>query len=253
MRNWILVASINIIIFALTICVLSGGRTGEECEHLAEHLPDKYQFGLSGLCRITKEKRSCVKRVPGSLNLTEAVLQDIEQYEPSTPGEERTLQKCKDAINKQVDHQSAQSLGRFLFWFLICSVITNIVSFYVMHKTCSIFHLFTTLILGLDTMFLFASLALCFVAMSYEAGPYLKEVELSEFSDMEMIGPAFWALLSILIGRLISNPPLLLGVIPLVVPMAVISYFLVHMKGFFTIVSTTVVEDLARMAPPEGM
>ncbi|KAK7579203.1 hypothetical protein V3481_015007 [Fusarium oxysporum f. sp. vasinfectum] len=122
-----------------------------------------------------------------------------------------------------------------------------------MHKTCSIFHLFTTLILGLDTMFLFASLALCFVAMSYEAGPYLKEVELSEFSDMEMIGPAFWALLSILIGRLISNPPLLLGVIPLVVPMAVISYFLVHMKGFFTIVSTTVVEDLARMAPPEGM
>ncbi|WJG36156.1 uncharacterized protein FOBCDRAFT_206594 [Fusarium oxysporum Fo47] len=209
---------------------------GEECEHLAEHLPDKYQFGLSG-----------------SLNLTEAVLQDIEQYEPSTPGEECTLQKCKDVINKQVDHQSAQSLGRFLFWFLICSVITNIASFYVMHKTCSIFHLFTTLILGLDTMFLFASLALCFVAMSYEAGPYLKEVELSEFSDMEMIGPAFWALLSILIGRLISNPPLLLGVIPLVVPMAVISYFLVHMKGFFTIVSTTVVEDLTRMAPPEGM
>ncbi|KAG5809655.1 hypothetical protein H9Q74_005483 [Fusarium xylarioides] len=212
-------------------------------------IPDVYQLGISGLCRINgTAKKTCAGHFPGALNLTEAVVQDIDIFKHCEPWDEVLEQQCIDAISSHVvDYDTAESLDHLLVAFLILSILTNATSFYVIYRTGAIRHIFTTLILGLDTMLLFASLALCFVVMSYEVGPYVEDVPLQKFSEIEMIGPGFWALLGILITRMATTPNLLWGIVPLLIPVATVFCFLVHMKGFFTLVRTAVLTDLSRL------
>ncbi|KAF5620058.1 NADH oxidase [Fusarium sp. NRRL 52700] len=243
-------------------------------------LPDVYQFAISGkqplhasqaraslvyclhhsvanskfqgLCRINgTAKKTCVGHFPGSLNLTEAVIQDIDNFKHCGLGcwNETLEQHCKDEISRHViDYKGAETLDHLMVAFLILSILTNAASFYVIYRTGAICHVYTTLILSLDAMLLFASFAFCFVVMSYEVGPYVEEIPLQKFSDIQMIGPGFWALLGILVIRIFTNPPMLWGVIPMLIPVVGVFGFLAHMKGFFTLIRTTVLSDLSRMS-----
>ncbi|EWG51085.1 hypothetical protein FVEG_16742 [Fusarium verticillioides 7600] len=215
-------------------------------------IPDVYQLGISGLCRIngTAEK-TCTGHFPGALNLTEAVIQDIDNFKHCEPWRwnETLEQDCKDRIRVHVvDYNTAESLDHLLVAFLVLSIITNVASFYVIYRTGAVRHPYTTAILGLDMMLLFTSFALCFVVMSYEVGPYVEHVPLQKFSEIEMIGPGFWALLGILVMRMTTTPNLLIGIIPLLIPVSGVFGFLVHMKGFFTLVRTAVLTDISRLA-----
>lgn len=185
---------------------------------------------------------------PGSLNLTEAVFQDIDNFKHSEPWNKALEQQCKNNISGHViDHKAAESLERLLVAFLVLSIVTNAVSFYVLIRTGSIIHVFSSMILGFDTMLLFTSLSLCFIAMSYEVGPYLENIPLKDFSDIQMVGPGFWALLGVVILRILTNPNLVWGTIPILIPVACVFCYLIHMKGFFTLVRTAVLTDLSRM------
>ncbi|KAF5541867.1 NADH oxidase [Fusarium mexicanum] len=220
-------------------------------------IPDVYQFAVSvanpefqGVCRLNgTAKKTCVGHFPGSLNLTEAVIQDIDNFKHCEPWawDETLEQDCKDRITKHVDNEGAKSLDRLMVVFLVLSIVINAISFYILIRVGNIFHVGVTLILGFDTMLLFTSFAFCFMVMSYEVGPYVEDIPLQKFSETQMIGPGFWALFGILMMRMATAPILLWGIVPLLIPMVGVFYYLVLMKGFFTLVRTAVLVDLTRM------
>ncbi|KAF5675850.1 nadh oxidase [Fusarium heterosporum] len=212
---------------------------GQECEDItATIIPDVYKFGASGLCRVTDGKTKCKSQFPPTLNLAQAVLQDLDDAEATeTSSDSATLQRCRESIDKPVNHKTAKKLGIVMISFIIASVFINIISLFVAAASGSAFSLPSTAVLAVDALFIFTSLVLCIAMMNFEGGGYLKEVHGQEFSDREMIGIAIWMLLAMLIGRILSNFWLIIGAICILLPIALVFVlFLVRTRGFFAVV-----------------
>ncbi|KAF4948717.1 hypothetical protein FSARC_13653 [Fusarium sarcochroum] len=217
---------------------------GQECmDATANIIPDTYKFGASGLCRVTNGKTTCKGQFPPSLNLAKAVLEDLDNANTSSSGASTTLQKCRDAIDKPVNHTKAKQLGIVMVSFIIATVFFNIVSLITAAASGSAFGIPATVVLVIDALFIFTSLILCIAMMNFEGGGYLKEVHGQEFSDREMIGIAIWMLLGMLIGRILSNPWLFFGALAIVLPIVLVFVlFLVRTRGFFAVVRAAVAE-----------
>lgn len=270
-------------LFALSICVLAGCRSsmeknyslvnwprstigliwGQECEDAtATIIPDVYKFGVSGkqfilqsmetkadeyligLCRVTDGKTKCKRQFPPTLNLAQAVLDDLDKAgKDGAPIDSTTLEKCREAIDKPINHGTAKKLGIVMIPFIIASVFINIISLVVAAASGSAFSIASTAVLATDALFIFTSIILCIAMMNYEGGGYLKEVHGQEFSDREMIGIAIWMLVAMLIGRVLSNFWLIIGAICILLPIALVFVlFLVRTRGFFAVVRAATAE-----------
>ncbi|KAM5341994.1 hypothetical protein ACJ41O_015025 [Fusarium nematophilum] len=262
----------NLGLLALSICVLAGCRSnmeknysivnwprstialvwGDECANAtADIIPDKYKLGASGerlilgeiatqltlpgTCRVFDGKTSCKSRFPPSLNLAKAVLHDLSQANSSDAP--AILQECAEAIDKPIDHSTAEKLGVAMISFIIVSIFINLISLVVAGVTGEPFGVATTSVLVIDALFLFTSLILCIAMMNYEGGGYLKGVHGGDFSDREMIGVAIWMLVAMVIARVLSNPWLLIVLLAILLPIALVFLlFLVRTRGFFAVV-----------------
>ncbi|KAG8673142.1 hypothetical protein FPOAC1_006446 [Fusarium poae] len=246
----------NLGLIALSICVLAGCRTsaeknyaliqwprstialiwGEECETAtADIIPDWYKFGV---CRVTDGHTSCESKFPPTFNLAQAVLRDLDEAESSD-----TLEKCKEAIDKPIDHKTPKKLGAIMVSFLITSIFISIFSIGIAVAEGSAWALWTTGILAIDMLLIFASLVLCVAMMNFEGGGYLAGVHAQEFSDRAMMGIALWMMLAMLIGRLLSNPWLIFLFIAILVTIIVVSLVLIRTRGFFYVVRTMATMD----------
>ncbi|KAH7241515.1 hypothetical protein BKA59DRAFT_494057 [Fusarium tricinctum] len=265
MKSLIWLAFWNLGLFALSICVLAGCRSsmeknysllnwprstigliwGQECEDAtASIIPDIYKFGTSGLCRVTDGKTKCKRQFPPTLNLAQAVMDDLDKAEKDGASiDSTTLEKCREAIDKPVNHGTAKKLGIVMISFIIASVFINIISLVVAAASGSAFSIASTAVLATDALFIFTSIILCIAMMNFEGGGYLKEVHGQEFSDREMIGIAIWMLVAMLIGRVLSNFWLIIGAICILLPIALVFVlFLVRTRGFFAVVRAATAE-----------
>ncbi|RBR25501.1 uncharacterized protein FIESC28_01739 [Fusarium coffeatum] len=252
---WLIFWNLGLIV--LSICVLAGCRStaeknyalvqwprstigliwGEECEEAtADIIPDWYKFGASGVCRVTDGETSCKRKFPPTFNLAQAVIQDLDAADSSS-----TLEKCKEAIDKPIDHKTPKTLGAVLVAFLITSIFINLFSVAIAAAEGHAWALWTSGILAVDMLLIFGSLILTVAMMNYEGGGYLTGVHASEFSDREMMGIALWMLLAMLIGRLFSNPWLIILFVFILVTIIVVSLVLIRTRGFFYVVRTVVV------------
>lgn len=231
---------------------------GQGCANItADVIPDTYKFGASGeylfsmetcvsltfvgTCRVFDGKTSCKKRFPPSLDLAKAVLQDLDAVENSE--DTAALQSCRDAIDKPIDHKTADKLAIVMVSFVLVSIFINLTSF-IVAAVSHPWSITSTCVLGTDVLFIFASLVLCIATMNYEGGGYLKEVHGSDFSDKELIGIGIWMLLAMLIGRVLSNPWLLLISLAILLPIALVFVlFLVRTRGFFAVVRAAAYSD----------
>ncbi|GKU12769.1 nadh oxidase [Fusarium langsethiae] len=259
MKTVLWLAFWNLGLIALSICVLAGCRTsaeknyalfqwprstialiwGEECETAtADIIPDWYKFGASGVCRVTDGHTSCKSKFPPTFNLAQAVLKDLDEAESS-----ETLEKCKEAIDKPINHKTPKTLGAVMVAFLITSIFISVFSVGVAAAEGNAFALWTTGLLAIDMLLIFASLVLCVAMMNYEGGGYLTGVHAQEFSDRAMMGIALWMLLAMLLGRLFSNPWLIILFITILVIILVFLLFLVRTRGFFYVVRTVATTD----------
>ncbi|KAM0201870.1 hypothetical protein ACHAPI_001926 [Fusarium lateritium] len=218
---------------------------GQECEDATvDIIPDEYKFGSSGLCRVTNGKTTCKRQFPPTLNLAQAVLEDLDEAEEAGVSiDSTTLRNCRGAIDKPVNHGTARKLGIVMISFIIASVFINIISLAVAAASGSAFSIASTAVLATDALFIFTSIILCIAMMNFEGGGYLKEVNGQEFSDREMIGIAIWMLAAMLIGRVLSNFWLIIGAIGILLPIALVFVlFLVRTRGFFAVVRAATAE-----------
>ncbi|KAF7545223.1 hypothetical protein G7Z17_g9340 [Cylindrodendrum hubeiense] len=243
----------NIGVIALSICVLVGCKSktesnysvvnwprstvgliwGDECMNAtANIIPDTYKLGASGMCRVFDGKTSCKSRFPPSLNLAKFVLEDLDEVEDAPA----ILTECREAIDKSIDHKTAEKLCIAMVAFVIVCIFINIISIALAAATGA-FGWPNTILLGVDALFIFTALILCIAAMNYEGGGYLKGVNGKDFSDREMIGIAIWMLLGMLIARIVSNPWLFVLALAIILPIVLVFVlFLVRTRGFFAIV-----------------
>jgi hypothetical protein len=183
-------------------------------------------------------KTKCKTRFPPSLNLARAVLEDLEEAN-STDSD--IIQTCRDTIDKPIAHSTANKLGVAMVSFIVATIFLNIVSLVVAVATDEPFGPACTGILGTDALFIFTSLVLCIAMMNYEGGGYLKGVHGGEYSDKAMMGIATWMLVAMLIGRVLSNPWLVLGAILILLPIALVFVlFLVRTRGLLSVVRVVV-------------
>ncbi|KAJ4252967.1 hypothetical protein NW762_010876 [Fusarium torreyae] len=219
---------------------------GQECmEATVDIIPDTYKFGASGVCRMTNEKTACKSGFPPSLNLAKAVLEDLDNANTgSSSGVSTTLSKCRDAIDKPVNHSRAKELGIVMVSFIIAHMFLNIISLITAAASGSAFGIPATFVLTTDALFILTSLILCIAMMNYEGGGYLDGVHGQDFSDREMIGIAIWMLLGMLIGRVLSNPWVFFGALCIILPIVLVfTQFLVRTRGFFAVVRAAVAES----------
>ncbi|KAF0635793.1 hypothetical protein FPSE5266_05263 [Fusarium pseudograminearum] len=259
MKTVLWLAFWNLGLIALSICVLAGCRTsaeknyaliqwprstialvwGEECEAATvDIIPDWYKFGASGVCRVTDGHTSCKSKFPPTFNLAQAVLKDLDEAEST-----ETLEKCKEAIDKPINHKTPKTLGAVMVAFLITSIFISVFSVGIAAAEGSAWALWTTGLLAIDMLLIFASLILCVAMMNYEGGGYLTGVHGQEFSDRAMMGIALWMLLAMLLGRLFSNPWLIILFIFILVTIIVVSVVLIRTRGFFYVVRTMATAD----------
>jgi len=191
---------------------------------------------LLGVCRVTEDGTSCKRKFPPTFNLAQAVLQDLDKVESSS-----TLEKCKEEIDKPIDHKTPKTLGAVLVAFLITSIFINLFSVAIAAAEGHGWALWTSSILAVDMLLIFGSLILTVAMMNYEGGGYLVGVHGQEFSDREMMGIALWMLLAMLIGRLFSNPWLIILFVFILVTIIVVSLVLIRTRGFFYVIRTVVV------------
>ncbi|WXC60912.1 hypothetical protein SNK03_006797 [Fusarium graminearum] len=246
-------------LIALSICVLAGCRTsaeknyaliqwprstialvwGEECEAAtADIIPDWYKFDYTGVCRVTDGHTSCKSKFPPTFNLAQAVLKDLDEAEST-----ETLEKCKEAIDRPIDHKTPKTLGAVMVAFLITSIFISVFSVGIAAVEGSAWALWTTGLLAIDMLLIFASLILCVAMMNYEGGGYLTGVHGQEFSDRAMMGIALWMLLAMLLGRLFSNPWLIILFIFILATIIVVGVVLIRTRGFFYVVRTMATAD----------
>jgi hypothetical protein len=180
------------------------------------------------LCRVTDGDTSCKSKFPPTFNLAQAVLQDLDEVESSA-----TLEKCKEAIDKPINHKTPKTLGAVMVAFIITSIFIDIFSIGVAAAEGNAFGLWTSGLLAIDMLLIFSSLILCVAMMNYEGGGYLVGVHAQEFSDRAMMGIALWMLLAMLLGRLCSNPWLIILFILILTIILVFLLFLVRTRGFF--------------------
>ncbi|KAH7131572.1 hypothetical protein B0J13DRAFT_598036 [Dactylonectria estremocensis] len=238
---------------ALSTCVLAGCRSktesnysivnwprstigliwGDECMNAtADIIPDIYKLGASGMCRVFDGKASCKSRFPPSLNLAKFVLQDLDMVEDAPA----VLVECREAIDKSIDHKTAEKLGIAMISLIIICIFIGLVSIGLAAATGA-FGEPNTILLGVDALFIFTALILCIAAMNYEGGGYLKGVSGRDFSDREMIGVATWMLLGMLLARTLSNPWLFSLALAIILPIVLVFIlFLVRTRGFFAVV-----------------
>ncbi|CAF3656327.1 unnamed protein product [Fusarium graminearum] len=278
MKTVLWLAVWNLGLIALSICVLAGCRTsaeknyaliqwprstialvwGEECEAAtADIIPDWYKFGASGkytscfysyyvyllidytgVCRVTDGHTSCKSKFPPTFNLAQAVLKDLDEAEST-----ETLEKCKEAIDRPIDHKTPKTLGAVMVAFLITSIFISVFSVGIAAAEGSAWALWTTGLLAIDMLLIFASLILCVAMMNYEGGGYLTGVHGQEFSDRAMMGIALWMLLAMLLGRLFSNPWLIILFIFILATIIVVGVVLIRTRGFFYVVRTMATAD----------
>lgn len=124
--------------------------------------------------------------------------------------------------------------------FIITSIFIDFFSIGVAAAEGNAFAAWTSSILAIDMLLIFSSLILCIAMMNYEGGGYLVGVHGQEFSDREMMGVALWMLLAMLIGRLLSNPWLIILFIAILAIILTFLLFLVRTRGFFTVIRTAV-------------
>ncbi|KAH6661954.1 hypothetical protein F5X68DRAFT_63996 [Plectosphaerella plurivora] len=237
----------NIGILALSICVLAGCRSklesnyslinwprstltliwGDECARAtADVIPDVYKLGASGTCRVFDGNTLCSSSFPPSINLASAVLEDL----PAS------LEKCRELIDKPIDHSKAATLGKVLAAFLITSIVLTVASSIVSPFDGGVGPIVTG-ILAVDALLIFASLILVIAMVNFEGGGYLTNVYGGDFSDREMIGVAMWMLAAMLIARVVSNPWLTMAAIVILLPIVLVFLlFLVRTRGFFSVV-----------------
>lgn len=182
-------------------------------------------------------KTSCQSRFPPSLNLTRVVLEDIEQADLTGLPEATAaiLDGCRDLINKPIDHSTAEKLGIAMVSFLIASILLNIISL-VAACVDDPWGKTPTAIMIVDMLFIFTSLILCIAMMNYEGGGFLKGVHGREISDRQMIGTALWMLLAMVIGRVFSNPWLIIKAFLVLLPIALaVGLVYIRTRGLFLI------------------
>jgi hypothetical protein len=231
---------------------------GDDCANAtADLIPDVYRMGASGelgqlspglsamrtgeyltpclgTCRVFDGDVDCSRHFPPSINLAREILEDLAKADQS---EDAALDTCREAIDKSfIQHNKAERLGKAMIAFLIVTIILCFTSSAASFVDGGIGP-FTTGVLVVDLLFIFASLALVIAMVNFEGGGYLNDVQGRDYSDREMIGIAIWMMTAMLMARVLSSPWLTMMALVIILPIVLVFLlFLVRTRGFLWVV-----------------